>query len=380
MKLFFPILLIVLSHTAIQAQPQCAPATFDTVILSQLSKDLTTPLVLRPKDAADIVINTFYQNCEAANLPPYDILERGEMRGYELRKHPWNGGSASNVTSKSLAQSSQYYIQCPGQARPSCLDLCKEPPTYLWGGKGVYSNEGELDLFRNEGSIQKLAEHPGIDCSGFVNAVFATAGLKVRLDMNAKEVAANVPASWYMRPSQCFKEVNANEGFKSGDIISWRKHLVMIDNTSRDPFSLKDIDHIDKCSSRYLDPLKFNLVVSNSVGGVNDVNRDGTFSTEDLHGEDNLKSLNVPITGVGVGVSKIPFGHLALKYPTEVMELAKNACYAKFGKSFRMNNINVTRHVLADEEPMPASHECMEDVNSRTHLKGLKCLSENCQS
>lgn len=60
-------------------------------------------MVLNPKDAADIVINTFYQNCEAADLPPYRVLERGEMRGYQLEKHPWNGGSASKIVNRQQA-------------------------------------------------------------------------------------------------------------------------------------------------------------------------------------------------------------------------------------------------------------------------------------
>lgn len=364
----------------IYAELRCSPTSFDVEALSRLSRNLESPMVLHPKDAADIVMNTFYQNCEAADLPPYRVLERGEMRGYELEKHPWNGGSASKIVNRQEALNSQYYIDCPQRPKRACRNLCEQPPTYIWGGKGVYQNNGEIDLFRNEGSIQQIANHPGIDCSGFVNASFAMAGLKVRPDKSPAEVAFGTPARWFMNPSQCFEQVDIGQPFKPGDVISWRKHLVMVDNCSDDPFKLKRLTDVSQCTSAYLDPLSFELVVSNSVGGVNDVNRDKRFSPADLYGDDSIKSVNVPITGVGVGVSKIPFGDLALKYPTEIMELAKAACYAKFGRRIEHSKINVTRHVLAGKNPMPARHSCLEPIDTRSKLKGLECLTENCSS
>lgn len=373
------IFLFLIPHKSF-SQVQCVSGVSDANFLSQIGGDLNRALVLHPKDAADIVMNTFYQSCSAASLPPYRVLDRGEMRGYQLERHPWNGGSASKIVDIERARNSQYYISCPTEERRNCRNLCDNPPTYIWGGKGVYQSDGVIDLFRNESSIEDIANHPGIDCSGFVNAAFAVAGLKVRPSQTPREVASGTPASWYMRPSQCFEQVAINQPFRPGDIISWRKHIVMVDNCSTDPFNLKDISSVNQCTSRYLDPLKFQIVVSNSVGGVNDVNKDKRFSADDLYGDSSIKSVNVPITGVGVGVSKIPFGDLALKYPTEIMELAKTACYAKFGQNMDHPKINVTRHVLSGRRDIPEDHACLEPVGTRSKLKGLKCLTENCQS
>lgn len=154
---------------------------------------------LSPSDAADLLMNTFYQNCDAADLPPYLLLKHGEMRGYSLKRHPWNGGSASQVVDLTKAVESQYYLQCPQNSkRKFCTDFCKTPPTYIWGGKGTYKKNGELNLFTNENSIEKISKHPGIDCSGYINAVFAIAGLKVRTDMKASKVASTTPAEWFM--------------------------------------------------------------------------------------------------------------------------------------------------------------------------------------
>ncbi len=376
---YFVVIYLLLVKDCLSSQ-QCFYPIPNTPSLEKLSQNLTSSTVIHPKDAADIVMNTFYQNCEASSLPPYNILKLGEMRGYQLEKHPWNGGSVSKVVNHKEALNSQYYINCPHEDRKACINLCAQPPTYIWGGKGVYEKNGTLDLFSNDKSIQEIAHHPGIDCSGFINAVFAVSGLKVRPDMSPSKVAFTTDAKWFMKPGKCFESVPIDTPFKPGDIISWEKHVVMVDQCAKDPFGLAKLKDVSQCTSEYLDPLNFKLIVSNSVGGVNDINQDGTFTPADLHGGPFERYANIPITGVGIGVSKVSFGQLALKYPTEIMELAKAACYAKFNKPFKHSKINVTRHILSNKKPMPSSSPCMENLVEKPKLKGLECILENCGS
>jgi len=371
------LLFLFITNSAL-ANLDCFPLSFNQEQVLSLTKKVTKPLVLDPKVASDILINTFYQNCDASKLPPYDILQRGEMQGYKLEKHPWNGGSASKIVDKDAAKNSQYYVNCQEKAKEGCKNLCDTPPTYIWGGKGKYSKEGEVDIFENENSIEKIAKHPGIDCSGFVNAIFAMSGLKVRTDMKTREVAAKTPARWFMNESTCFERVDAGSELKPGDVIAWKKHIVMVDKVTPDPFGIDHIKSHKDCKSKNIDPLKIKLVVSNSLGGINDENKDKKFDSSDLFGDETVKSTNVPLTGVGIGVSKVPLGHLAMKYPSQIMELAKTACLAKFGKSGKRSKIQVTRHKLAGKKDMPNSHACLEKMEDRVKVKGVECLTKNC--
>lgn len=379
MNLLVSFFVTLLALPAFGTEPCSTNVTLE--MIDTLASDVKSPLVINPKDASDIFINNFYQNCEAASLPPYDFFKEGEMEGYRLRKHAYNGGSASEVVDLRKAQLSQYYTNCDEDPKKSCIDICETPPTYIWGGKGMYDSDGEFDTFRNDSSIQSLAHHPGIDCSGFVTGVFALAGLKVRTDMPTKKTAFNTPARFWMNtpPQSCFKRVLHNEGFEPGDVISWRKHVVMIDQMGPDPFNLAGIDDPSQCTSEYINPLSFKIIVSNSVGGVNDTDGNGHFTADDLYGDGSVKSIDVPITGVGVGVSKVPLGQLALKYPTEIMELGKSACLAKFENYIDWKKIHVMRHKLANVNPRPAEHECLEKPKDRIKMKGLECLIENCE-
>lgn len=332
----------------------------------------------RVKVSADEVFNTYYQSCDAAGKAPYQIFEQGEMRGYSLQKHPDPDftGKVPRLDDVRLAQDSQYYLSCGShkKVQAGCRDLCATPPTYIWGGKGIYSKNGpsfNVDPFSNHVDIENIAHHPGIDCSGYVNLIFANAGLRVQPGKPFDYVATNTGARFFMTASECFKSVVANpentnsiDFLQPGDVVAWAGHVLMVDNLGRDPFGLKDIESVKDCNNQNLKPSSFTLVMSNAVGSIIDAPKDN------LNGVDITK-----LSGVGIGVSKWPLNQYIFRRPVEVMELAKIACYAKFGQVLPFKSTNILRHIRANELSTAADDVCVARKEEQIHLEGKECLA-----
>ena len=342
---------------------------------------------LAPLSAAKLLMNTFYQSCGAAAKIPYDTTLNGEMRGYEMIPHPFNGGRESRVKDLKAAQKSQYYLDCKSVSKPApkCKNLCATPPSYLWGGKGIYKQSAEgivLDLFHSESSIEKLSGHPGLDCSGFINATFATAGLRIDPELSPAKAADTVGAKAFMSFHNCFSPVTPRKAnfFHPGDVIAWKKHIVMVDSSGIDPFALASIHSVEDCNDSNLDPAKFNLVVINSRGGIDPPDEKSRNIEEENPQVGVIYRKNEKqITGVGVGISRIKFGDFILSYPVEVLELAKSACFANFGEDLPLNNIKIIRHKLADPSVSVNAElddSCRLQPEERITLEGKKCLEK----
>jgi len=405
--------------------------------------------------ASDLVMDTFYQNPRASKLPPYEVLKLGEMKGYDRKRNEISKGSNSFVVDLKEAQKSQYYIQCPAGSvktamnERSCNSLCEVPPSYIWGGMGLYAVTDpakgiELDLFRNFDHTNSISKHPGMDCSGLVYSIFATAGLRVNKDLNkthTAEVADNTPARSYLvtdTPESCFTEVQPlKKEIQPGDLITWKTHILLVDEVGKDPFGIEHIRKAEDCGFRNIKPDKATLIAMNSKGGfdfanelveqdylVNTYYAAGVYQHILMHNRfvDQQKSKNpqftgakideqrflrvksrlsgevvseiekrveagdLMLTGVGVGTSKMKFGEMMIAGPQPLFDLAIRACRAKFNSASPSKSpepafipAKVVRHLAAvGKAPCECISRNTEMIHLRTQLDS-KIAAEYCQ-
>lgn len=405
--------------------------------------------------ASDLVMDTFYQNSRASKLPPYEVLKLGEMKGYDRKRNEISKGSNSFIVDLKEAQKSQYYIQCPtGSVKTamnerSCNSLCEVPPSYIWGGMGWYAVTDpakgiELDLFRNFDHTNVISKHPGMDCSGLVYSIFATAGLRVNKDLNkthTAEVADNTPARSYLvtdTPESCFTEIQPlKKDIQPGDLITWKTHILLVDEVGKDPFGIEHIRKAEDCGFRNIKPDKATLIAMNSKGGfdfandqveqdylVNSYYAAGIYQHMLMHNRfvDQQKSKNPEFTGtkideqrflrvksrltgevvaeiekrveagdlmltaVGVGTSKMKFGEMMISGPQPLFDLAIRACRAKFNSAGPSKSqepafvpAKVVRHLAAAGK---APCECISRNSELIHLRtklDSKTASEYCK-
>ena len=309
-----------------------------------------------PHAAAQNLMNVMYQSCQAVQQRPFNLFKQGEMKGYTLVKTDFDHGSVSVMQDLLAALQSSYYLNCSNaDENPILNQLCQTPPTYIWGGKGLVQ-EGigkyQVNIFANKDDIESIAHHPGIDCSGYVNLSFAMAGLRV-VPLQKVETSVNqVNAADFIKPSGCFRTVNLDQGelLLPGDVFAWSTHVVMIDSVGNDPFGLKDIKNPADCQSSRLNPLDFKIVVINSKGGVDPLANDRDLQLVASNPIIKMMVTNAApyLTGVGIGVSRMKLSQLVVTHPSEIMDLAETVCLAKFNISKKMNNGNVTRHILTE--------------------------------
>lgn len=349
-------------------------------------------LVMMPHQAAQTIMNTFYQNCEAAAQAPYDVEKLGDLRGYVSLRNDVTKGTNSRVQDLAVARDSQYYVKCDGRQRPrkNCRDLCGAPPTYLWGGMGTYQKTKKgitLDVFHNTEPTQTLAGHPGLDCSGFIHTVFALAGLRVRPDQApSAETADSITARTFMnQPGGCFKDTSLDQ-IRPGDLIAWTTHIVMVDSVGEDPFGLKAVSKIEDCTFENLKPDRFGLVVINSKGGTDSISDEvKALDAKNPALKRKLQAVEAKKTGVGIGISKLRWADLAAVSPNSVMELALAACFAKFGKDLPpgkslnqkpwRETINVVRHRLTEgDADIDPADPCLARKDETISLVGFECV------
>lgn len=305
-----------------------------------------------PEISARRVMNIFYQNCNASKMRPYDVSKDGELKGFSFEYNPLTLGKVSKVADAKQAQALPY-LNCTNTQSSLKTFLCENPPSYLWGGKGLIDEEKKsVDLFHNTKEVEPIARHPGLDCSGFVNLTFLHAGLKVDRDFPYLKAPMEISAKEFMRPLSCFKEVHIekNQAVKNGDVIAWNKHIVMVDQASNDPFGINKIKSSEGCDLLKLNPLNARMIIINSKG-ANDPQEQ--LETDYVRNSRPLKDLiqgaTNGLTGVGPGITRMNLSQLVISAPVEIMDLIQTACLAKFFIPISSRRIKVVRHVLADK-------------------------------
>lgn len=308
--------------------------------------------------SAEKIFQHFYQNSEAYNLPPYEFFKHGELKGFGMVENPISKGKNSFIKDLSLAQSSQYYIDC--KAYPT-LPICLTPPSYIWGGMGWYEkNQKEELLFNLHGNnalTTSLAQHPGLDCSGFTYAVFNNAKLRVTNDLTLTpsfETADNTPARSYMNLDEksCFNEImyspKMNDQLKSGDVIVWKTHIILIDTVGSDPFGISHIKRRKDCTIDKIKPDASTMIILNSKGGISKLSSKvvTTYKINSYFNKSHRLLTKNPnlTTGVGIGISKQYLKEFFYTSPKIFFDLALNACKAQFQKVKSLDDVKLIRH------------------------------------
>ncbi|MEW6057870.1 MAG: hypothetical protein AB1540_14780 [Bdellovibrionota bacterium] len=165
------------------------------------------------------------------------------------------------------------YERCSGEAN-RCVDLSRTPVLYEFGAKlePFDANNRVINLHTEKHA--QGAPYFALDCSGFVSAALAASGLRVRPNDDSYG-SYGIGAKDYMdlgRKDDCFETVDfKSSSLRAGDVISWSKHIVMIDQVGTDPFGLKDVT---RCTRDQIDPRKFNFsILQSSISGNLGVNR-----------------------------------------------------------------------------------------------------------
>ena len=222
------------------------------------------------------VMSTAYQSCSVLNLPfmPPDH----EARGVEIYgRHPL-GGWQRKVVNLSALNSSHYYIKQTSSPNPMmCFDVQANPLIYDFGGKPFVSAHS-IDLFKNDGGG---APGLGIDCSGFVTAAFAGAGLKLKQNIPIRPIHIKGISSHLFKRADKYnlsclqkQELSARNPLQPGDIIASSRHIAIVDTVGADPFNINSRTNIESCHSSKIRAANFNFsIIQSSAHNSAGINR-----------------------------------------------------------------------------------------------------------
>jgi hypothetical protein len=211
---------------------------------------------------------TAYQACQSVQLPSMND-QTPELQGIKITgKHSDGVGNKRAIASLSLVQNTHPYLKTISSYGAGCFNVRQNPLIYDYGGKpyGTTSSTSTIDFFKNNGSGTSVL---GIDCSGYVYASMATAGLRLK---EGRALKASDSWAWgstsYVEPTKngltCLAKipVTATSSLKAGDIVAVPGHVLLIDKAGADPFGLASVTKESDCSK--LNSSSFDFVVAQS--------------------------------------------------------------------------------------------------------------------
>ena len=292
------------------------------------------------------VMATAYQDCRVLDLPLLSSRAK-PVQGIIKTSYHKGGGLRRSISSLSSVNRSHYYLRkTKTSSSRQCIDVSRNPLIYDFGGKPAVSSypHYQMNLFKNSGSGSKAL---GVDCSGFVMASLAAAGLRVQKGRSLKPAQISGISSWMLAsPSNnlnCLKKIHLNhhssEGFiQAGDILASKGHVVIVDQVGGDPLALAKRRSVKDCKKENISAQDFHFSIIHSspaLGGIG-INR--------VH----IRNADQPLLIKGL------------------IQLASNICYKKFGyKTPRTSpGLSVSRPTL--------SSSCR---GGEIPLKGEECLA-----
>ncbi|MCM2282766.1 MAG: NlpC/P60 family protein [Bdellovibrionaceae bacterium] len=310
------------------------------------------------------IMTTLYQSCDAANrrLPLGFRMSGSTVPEDGVQSHKQN---PNLYFTPSVAAESHYYIE-PRPRNALCRDMKKTLPVFHPCGKAAIRYTGgklEINPFNNKTNLSG-GNLTTMDCSGFIAAAMAASGLKLRQSNKASE-AYQLGTSELIRlgtrQNDCMKpaQFSAESSIKPGDVFVLHQggaglygHAMMFENVGPDPFALNGISSASQCNGRYINPQAWEFSVIHSSGAAG-----------------RMAITRLTAQGI-VADSQI------LK--NWVMELAIEACYAKFKTNgaeavvaFPLRNGRVQRGVSLLRHVGPSVSACVEE-------KPVKIVGEEC--
>ena len=305
---------------------------FETPLLAHMKQSLH-PLVYGSRK----VMMVSYQSCDVLNMP---LVPEGYSGLSGISEQSSGNRTVRNISSLRQLQNSHYYLKNLRQPARQCFNIKKSPLIYDYGGKPYVTQYPfpTINLFKNAGSG---SESLGIDCSGFVLTAMASAGLRAQENKDLKGVHISGLSSFnFRKPAErlnCFRMINSSYSspLLSGDVIASLGHVLIVDQVSRDPFGLSQIESVSQCSRISKEMFNFSVIQSSS-------------------------SFN------GMGINRVHIQRMQQASLIEGLEsYASQLCYRKFNQRVSKKDYGITilRHLL--------SKECQED---EIYLEGQSCL------
>lgn len=218
-----------------------------------------------------------YQSCEVGKAPALSS-RTPDIKGIVITgRHPDGVGNKRLIGDLTALIRSHPYLAEYRRPAASCHDILQTPLIYDYGGKPYATNhtDSSLDFFRDAGSGTSVL---GADCSGYVYAAFATAGLKLKKTGRLKAInVLGVPARMYMNPQKngltCFNHVvfSRTRSLRPGDILASSGHVLVINDVGADPFGIQRITREADCKAENIDIARFDFTVLHSSpvkGGI----------------------------------------------------------------------------------------------------------------
>lgn len=234
--------------------------------------DLEQPAVNSSKmtNGVDNVFATAYQSCQALDVPEVN-RSTASVEGITINgTHSDGVGSKRFVTDVNKLQQTHPYIKAAGDGSVNgCFNVRSNPLIYDYGGQAAVTNN-IINFFKDAGTGTNVL---GIDCSAYVSAAAAAAGLKYSPNVENKAIYMRQNSSKFMNAKssgfKCYQNVamTANSNIKPGDIVGVKGHVVVVDKTGLDPFGLKKLKSISDCEK--MDSNNFDFVISQSSPSKN---------------------------------------------------------------------------------------------------------------
>ena len=318
-------------------------------------------------DAARRIFATLHQSCDSLDR---QIPSHESMRGYrapdEIPESQKHLHPATRFFDVNEVRASHPYLQT--QYGEGCQDMRRSPPVFHVGGKAEIQRQNgrvQVDIF-NQRRNRTGGQLTTMDCSGYLSATFAAAGLRLRATEDPR-AAYQLSAAEYTnlgrRSGDCMNVVSfsANESIRAGDVFAKHNpgdaygHSLVIESVGPDPFGLARITNVSQCS-RDLDPAQFdfNIIQSSSHAGYPALNR---MTARDLLARSRVREQG--------------------SFGSQLFEMGMIACQAKFGRpreAMRMTpngsrrQIAIVRHVgdsvpgCRENEPgIVHGEECVRD-------------------
>ncbi len=303
----------------------------------QVMKNNLHPLTYGAKK----VMSTAYQSCQVLDLPL--MSNKYQTQGVRVTGRYRRGYRRAIFNKNSLNQSHYYLSRIDIPNHPQCVDVHSSPVIYNYGGKPK-TTRNSIDLFQNKTSSNTLL---GVDCSGFVTTALASAGLRLRKSVPIRPGHIYAVSSWLLKKPKiknfsCLKKqvLSKNNPLRSGDIIASNSHVIIVDETGRDPFGLQHLNQAEKCHSRSIKSSQFNFSIIQSSTNNNAVGINRMHISQALPGMRSIRR----------GLQKV----------------ASKICYNRFQMQTHANieEISILRH--DSENP-----QCRE---KEIYLKHQECL------
>lgn len=293
--------------------------TNENLLLPELKKQLV-PIVY----SATKIIGVAYQSCEAMKYRAI-ASEDNSVEGIKITgKHSDGVGSKRIISDINAFLKTNFYLRKYERPSTICHDVKKDPLIYDYGGK-PYTNDGELNLFKNAGSGTSVL---GMDCSGYVFTALANAGLKLQSGtaLRAQQATAYGSGS-YKDPVKakldCLDTAtfNSSLNLKEGDIGAVNGHVFIFGHVGEDPFGIKKFRSSTECSASKISSRDFDFEIYQSSPSKNGIGINRQRGADYLETNSNIQNA---IVDYAVQACKAQFSSAKVKPKNSYLSIVRH--------------------------------------------------------